>query len=34
MLMAYEVCRDFPLEEVEIETPITKQLVIKLLAVR
>ncbi len=24
MLMAYEVCRDFPLEEVEIETPITK----------
>lgn len=24
MLMAYEVCRDFPLEEVEIDTPICK----------
>ena len=24
MLMGYEVTRDFPLEDVEIETPITK----------
>lgn len=26
MLMGYEVLRDLPLEDVEIETPITKQL--------
>ncbi|NMR86102.1 uracil phosphoribosyltransferase, partial [Vibrio parahaemolyticus] len=25
-LMAYEVTRDFPLEEIEIETPITKMM--------
>ena len=25
MLMGYEVLRDLPLEDVEIETPITKQ---------
>ena len=24
MLMAYEITRDFPLEDVEIETPLTK----------